>query len=151
MVYPRSVASPTFVISHHIVCLMGWMLIILSGEHKFVDVPSEILVVEINTWIMTSRRHVDSNGLLHRLLNATFYGSWVLIRNVFYPFKLVSLVLRYIDHSVEKGSYVNWTCSYVVVVAVLNALNTKWTFDLFFKPPVTIQKDNHAVNRRKNK
>ena len=56
-------------------------------DATYADISSELCVVEVNTWILTARRHWKG-PLVSPLLEGLFYLTWVLIRNVFYPYKV---------------------------------------------------------------
>lgn len=92
----------------------------------------QLLIVEVNTWLLTVRRHVNGE-IISSILNALFYITWILIRNIFYPFKLLELSLLYIVYSKDHGSYLNFVLVFVTLTFFLNYLNAKWTYDLFLK------------------
>ena len=67
-------------------------VLIVSRDATYADISSELCVVEVNTWILTVRRHWKG-PLVSPVLEGLFYITWILIRNVFYPYK-VRLTLR---------------------------------------------------------
>ena len=71
--YPRSVPAPKFIICHHLVSLLGFQMVTWTGDYKYVDIPSELLIVEINTWLLTARRHVVNRYGLFILNLLTIY------------------------------------------------------------------------------
>lgn len=42
------------------------------------------MLVEINTWLLIAKRTIRM-PVVTKLLEAGFYISWVLLRNIFYP------------------------------------------------------------------
>ncbi len=42
------------------------------------------MLVEINTWLLIAKRTIRL-PVVNQLLEAAFYISWVLLRNIFYP------------------------------------------------------------------
>ena len=132
LLYPKSVNAPRFIIGHHIVCIVGWYAADIDGTMRWVDINSEILLVECNTWLLTARRHF--HGIwLDQILEGLFYVTWILIRNVFYPIKFFIMCRRYIKFSQEKGVYFNHALFLVLLLGSLVYLNTKWSYDLFTK------------------
>ena len=135
--------APRFIIGHHIVCIVGWLLADLDGSAQWIDVNSEALVVEINTWLLTARRHFHG-PIMDPVMEVLFYTTWVLIRNIFYPYKFITLCKRYVEFSEVKGTYMNQALFFVILLASLVYLNIKWTYDLFTKK-------NNKVNTKKIK
>lgn len=132
LLYPKSVPSPNFILWHHVVCLIGYNVITWTGDNFWVDIPSEMLIVEVNTWFMTSRRYCQKDGILHQIAVFMFYCSWIAIRNIFYPYKFINLLFRYFEYSMSTKSIINLPLFFVILLGALNFLNVKWTYELFF-------------------
>jgi len=129
--FPCSVPAPVFIITHHIVCLIGWNITTIPGYTEWNDCPSEILIVEINTWLLTLRRHLKQPEFLNTIINTLFYSTWIFIRNIFYPYQLFEILIRYHDYCNKNSGYINLPLFFVILLSFLNYLNTKWTIDLF--------------------
>ena len=48
-----------------------------EGDNRWVDIPSEMLIVEVSTWFMTIRRYCQKNGILHQIFTSMFYFTWI--------------------------------------------------------------------------
>jgi hypothetical protein len=130
--YPKSVPSPSFILLHHMVCFIGYNIITWTGDNLWVDVPSEMMIVEVNTWFMTTRRYCLKDGIFHQIVTFMFYFTWIAIRNAFYPYKFTNLLVRYFDHAMSTNSVINMPLFFVFLLGALNVLNVKWTCELYF-------------------
>jgi hypothetical protein len=126
--FPKSVPAPALILVHHVVCIICWT-IPLYWDSTYADISSELCVVEVNTWILTLRRHWKGK-YVSSILEVLFYITWVAIRNIYYPYKLLQSVPRYMDHSKIRGGYVNDGLFFFCLLILMNYLNTKWTWDL---------------------
>jgi len=129
ILYPKSVPAPTFIIVHHIICIICWT-IPYYWDATYADVSTELCVVEVNTWILTLRRHWKGE-IASPVLEALFFTSWIGIRNVYYPYILWRTFPRYLEHCQRKGGYINDGLFFFVLLVFMNYLNSKWTWDLF--------------------
>jgi hypothetical protein len=78
-VYPQCVKSPVVILSHHI-CTALYMLIPYHYPHYHWCMAA-CMLVEVNTWLLIARRTLGG-----RALEVAFYVSWVLLRNIYYPY-----------------------------------------------------------------
>lgn len=125
---PGSVVSPTTVIAHHLVCIVGWSLPVFN-DLKYHDWLSYGILVEINTWLLTARRNFKESFLL----NFLFYLTWVGFRLIMYPIILYYFVFQYVEDSVQWATYINVGLYVLVLMIAINSLNFKWSFELFSK------------------
>ena len=143
VVRPQSVSSPSTIISHHIVCLIGWIVPQMSDVYLS-RWTSLGLVVEINTFFLIARRY------FHRplFLQIMFYTTWILFRVIMFPIVLYYFSFKYVEYSVSShhgdGNYFNTGLFVLVTMIFLNILNFKWSWDLFFKPQGLRRKDSHS-------
>jgi hypothetical protein len=129
IVIPASVASPVTIIAHHLVCMVGWNIPIFS-ELRYCDWLSLGLLVEINTWFLIARRNTSQRSTF---LQAMFYITWVALRMVLFPVVLVLFLGVYLAESAFMGTYTHAGLLVLCLMVLLNALNAKWTWDLFAK------------------
>lgn len=125
---PSCVASPSTIIYHHLLVALGWLAIIL--DNTFYYHISFGILVEINTFFHIARRNFRQNAFLQIM----FFVSWFICRNVLYPIVLYKFTYVYLDYSTLPGnSYWNSGLIMWILMVALNALNTKWTYDLVKK------------------
>lgn len=143
---PKSVASPTVIIGHHIVCLVGWIQPAFN-ERKYSVWISQCVLVEINTWFLIARRTWKSN----LLFSLCFYFTWIVLRLIMYPVILVQFT-SYLTNTCGAVSSLYSLSSCLLsgdrpgllllfLFVTLNGLNYKWTFDMLWKMAGQ-QKDN---------
>ncbi|KAF8072409.1 hypothetical protein HT031_000068 [Scenedesmus sp. PABB004] len=125
-VYPQSVKSPVVILSHHI-CTALYMLIPYHYP-RYEWCMSYCMLVEINTWLLIARRTLGG-----RALEAAFYASWVLLRNVFYPYLIWAFYKEWAAETAACGSPWNWILVTPVCQAFLTGLNYHWTLQLVVK------------------
>ena len=127
--FPKSVPSPTFILVHHVICIICWT-IPLYWDSTYADISSELCVVEVNTWILTLRRHWKG-PYISPILEFLFYFTWIVIRNIFYPYKFIESFPKYLKHSEVRGGFFNDGLFFFILLFMMNYLNSKWTWDLF--------------------
>jgi hypothetical protein len=127
---PLSVASPSTIIIHHVVCLIGWIIPHISDPSLSLW-TSLGLLVEINTFFLIGRRHWGRT----RVLQIFFYSTWIFLRMMMFPFVLFLFVFKYFDYTISQaeGRLVNTGLLILLIMIFLNVLNMKWSWDLFFK------------------
>ena len=133
---PESVASPSTILSHHLVVLLVWIVPHYQGNPTLIRYSSFGPLVEINTWCLIARRNVRDSVFLQFL----FYASWIGLRIIFYPVILYDFSLLMItslsttSHVDTSGAYFHVSGLLILATMVfLNGLNAKWSFDLFKK------------------
>jgi hypothetical protein len=138
---PQSVSSPSTIISHHILCLIGWIVPHISDPSLCRWTALGVLV-EINTFFLIGRR-VFGRTIFMQI---AFYTTWILLRLVLFPIILYLLVFVYIDYSATKrGNYFNTALFILVTSICLNILNLKWSSDLFLKPQSLKKKESRGL------
>ena len=127
---PRSVASPSTIIIHHIVCLIGWIIPHISDPSLSLWFSLGILV-EINTFFLIGRRYWGRTLVLQIL----FYSTWIFLRMMMFPFVLYKFSFKYFNYTVAQaeGKFINTGLLILLIMVFLNILNMKWSWDLFFK------------------
>lgn len=136
---PSSVASPSTIIIHHVVCLLGWIIPHLSDPSLSLW-TSLGLLVEINTFFLIGRRYWGRT----RILQILFYSSWIFLRMMMFPYVLYLFIFKYFDYTSSKsqGKLINTGLLILLIMVFLNFLNMKWTWDLFVKTRST---DRHYI------
>merc|ERR1712146_279558 len=105
IMYPESVPSPTDIIVHHIICLVGWHIVLCWPHWEFYI--SAGLVVEFNTWLLIAKRQYskeDLPPLLGKLENIT----WFFARLVFFPIVTWNFLCGYIHMCKEYPKYLGF-------------------------------------------
>lgn len=125
-VYPQSVKSPVVILSHHI-CTALYMLIPYSYP-RYQWCMAYCMLVEINTWLLIARRTLGG-----RLTTAAFYVSWVLLRNLFYPYLIWAFYKEWRVETGLAGTPWNWILVTPVCQTFLTGLNYHWTLQLVWK------------------
>eukprot|EP00878_Enallax_costatus_P004161 GHUV01004390.1.p1 GENE.GHUV01004390.1~~GHUV01004390.1.p1 ORF type:complete len:253 (+),score=52.08 GHUV01004390.1:282-1040(+) len=125
-VYPQSVKSPVVILSHHI-CTALYMLIPYNYPH-YQWCMAYCMLVEINTWLLIARRTIGG-----KLLEALFYISWVVLRNIFYPYLIWAFYQEWQIETKLAGTPWNWILVTPICQAFLTGLNYHWTLQLVFK------------------
>lgn len=139
-VIPRCVASPTTIILHHLVCVVGWSLpalYIASGtgmpdSMKYGRFVAYGALVEFNTFFLIFRRN------FRNVYAATFLfrGSWLCLRLLMYPYKSIEYLLEYYYDYIGangQGDVPILATVILVLMLALDYLNFKWTYDLVSK------------------
>ena len=141
-VRPQSVASPSTIIFHHLVCLIGWIVPHYSDPSLSMW-TSLGLAVEVNTFFLIARRYFGRT----MPLQFAFYSTWVILRLLLYPVVLYNFVFKYIEYSMKKnqGNFLNTGLFVLSTMIFLNMLNLKWSRDLFLKPQNLIKKDHRGL------
>ena len=133
---PDSVASPSTILSHHLVVLLVWFVPHYQGNPVLIRYSSFGPLVEINTLCLIARRNVRDSIFLQFL----FYASWIGLRIFFYPVILYDFSLLMwtswssTTHVDTSGAYFHATGLLILATMLfLNVLNAKWSYDLFKK------------------
>ena len=127
---PLSVASPSTIIIHHTVCLIGWTIQHIS-DPSLSQWTSLGLLAEINAIFLIGRRYWGRT----RVIQTFFYSTWIFLRLMMFPFVLYRFVFKYFDYTITEsnGSFLNTGLLVLLVMVFLNVLNMKWSWDLFFR------------------
>jgi TLC domain len=131
MLRPQCVASPSTIIIHHVVCLIGWVVPHLI-DTSLAFWMSLGVVVEINTILLIARRHFGRTFFGEIL----FYSTWIGLRLILFPTSLYlfSFECARYTASEAKGNWLNIGVFILFTMIFLNVLNLKWSWDLFIKP-----------------
>jgi hypothetical protein len=120
---PSSVKGHEAIISHHV--LTAIYVIIPWFHHKYAPLMAVNMLVEINTWLLIAKRHYK-----HILLEILFYGTWVGLRLILYPY-LIPLYLRlYLEDSALFGTHWNVVLLAPLLQTYLTGLNFWWTITM---------------------
>jgi hypothetical protein len=84
--------------------------------------------MQVNTWILIARRVLPS-----RLLDILFYVTWVLIRNIFFPYLIWDVSMEYMRAVREAGTFFHPILFAPLMQMALTGLNYQWTFALLRK------------------
>lgn len=124
IVVPKCVASPTTILAHHAITLLGWSLPIIFPSSGLEAWCSKGLLVEFNTFLLIARR----NLLPSTIINFAFYFTWITLRLIFYPFQgYLFFTQRFIVNQ-DRGAW-----GFLLLMCALNMLNLQWSYNLFFK------------------
>ena len=95
------------------------------------------LSVEINTFFLIARRFAylrrDAlHPIVPKMVNASFYITWILVRCVLYPYIMIIYVEKAGEVLEERGTLMySPEVAFMPVHFALCLLNLKWTYDLF--------------------
>eukprot|EP00929_Paragymnodinium_shiwhaense_P090545 TRINITY_DN50731_c0_g1_i2.p1 TRINITY_DN50731_c0_g1~~TRINITY_DN50731_c0_g1_i2.p1 ORF type:complete len:220 (-),score=38.07 TRINITY_DN50731_c0_g1_i2:166-825(-) len=152
LLVPGMVKTPTTIVVHHIVTL-----VVIAGavHHGLAHMPnaSRALVVEINTVLITLRR------ILGRPMwcEAAFYGTWVIIRLVWFPLLGAALLASTYGWEASLNAKMpSWAVIPIrsppipayasICFVVIVTLQFWWTFELLFNLLFKKKKKSKAVN-----
>eukprot|EP01038_Epipyxis_sp_PR26KG_P005047 gene5047-7044_t len=125
---PESVSSPTIILLHHMFTFVGAILIPYLREDVVFMVAAGSLV-EVNTFARIVRKKFRDSVLM----DIFFYGSWIVIRCITWPWFLYSLTMKvfFTDPSLtDFDKYLN--IAFLIIGVTLNIMNLKWTYELLF-------------------
>lgn len=126
MIWPTSVPSAPQLVFHHIGTLVGWVSPL--WEQRWAFWSALAAMVEINTFFLILKRQGGKDYLIVHVL---FYASWVLLRCVVYPIGLFYFSVEFWNYSQKHPmSFLNSGLGMFLLICFLNALNTRWTWDL---------------------
>lgn len=126
--FPRCVKSPEVILCHHVASMS--LIMLPYHNPNYVWALSYCMLVEINTWLLIAKRTISVGRVL---LDVLFYVTWVLLRNVWYPYLVWLFAKEYLKVSSETGTYFNWFIMAAPLQAGLTGLNFHWTFSLLRK------------------
>jgi hypothetical protein len=135
-IFPKCVVSPTTILGHHIVSILGWCLPIYGGHHLRIWCAAGVLV-EYNTWCLIARRNFRSFSWI---LSPCFYITWIGFRLIFFPYSgwyfFQYLSATYFAPSASSiGIKKPWfgDSMYFGLYCLLMSLNIQWTYNLIAK------------------
>lgn len=128
LIVPDCVASPTTIVIHHLLCLIGWCLPALFDQ-LYTDWISYGILVEFNTWFLIARRNFKDVPLISYL----FYVSWVIIRLGMYPVIMISFSMHLYELYMKEHAIPSFGLIMLFFMVSLNILNIKWTYDMILK------------------
>jgi hypothetical protein len=129
--WPRSVSSPTLILTHHFLSSIGWLLpLFVPVLGKWV---AACFLVEVNTLFLIARRNIPhGNIFLSSLITACFHVSWILLRLILYPTLVYNFSFEVRDQFHFHGTFFNFYSSGWILLFLLTCLNLKWSYDLYF-------------------
>ena len=122
--YPESANSPTTVLLHHFICIIGWCIPLV--EPNFQYFISLALLVEINTFFLTARRRFERSALLEFL----FWASWILCRIILYLALVIIFSATCFEYTRKCGHIFNISVLLYSFLLFLTYLNIVWTIKL---------------------
>lgn len=132
IMYPESVASPTTIIVHHVVCLVGWHVVAVWSDWEYFI--SAGLIVEFNTWFLIAKRQFRDVKALYYLENVT----WFISRLVVFPVVCYNIGCCYAHMCKTYPDYqlgfINTGLHAFVSCAMVTVLNFVWTYQKWFAP-----------------
>ncbi|KAG2501715.1 hypothetical protein HYH03_000216 [Edaphochlamys debaryana] len=126
-VVPRSVKSPLVILAHHVISAL-YILIPYHYPH-YGWCMSYCMLVELNTWLLIAKRTLRS-----KVLEVLFYASWVILRNIFYPYLIYAFYKEWQHETRVSGTPWNPILVTPIFQTALTALNYYWTLSLLLKP-----------------
>lgn len=127
IIWPRSVATPTTIVIHHVLCMIGWSIPRVC-DSALTQWICPALLVEINTWLLIARRNWKDMPLLSVL----FYATWAIFRLGLYPYYLFTFGNLQVKKICGEGSTIAEIILLLLMIS-LNAMNFMWTLDILRK------------------
>lgn len=130
--FPRCApAGAVSIIAHHVITIVYIMIPYLIPQmHWHMGI---VLLVEINTLLLTLRRNVPPKSLIHHLLHVFFLVSWGALRVVIFPAFTIFLYWEHTRYTSEVQTAVNGVLLGLLLQILLTGLGFKWTYDLVQK------------------
>jgi len=125
-VYPQSVKSPVVILTHHIITALYMLIPFNYPQYHWC--MAYCMLVEINTWLLIARRVLGG-----KVTEALFYISWVVLRNIWYPYLIWAFYKEWVTETEKSGTMWNPILITPVMQACLTGLNYHWTLQLVFK------------------
>eukprot|EP00798_Chlamydomonas_sp_ICE-L_P016501 gene16501-22727_t len=122
-IWPKSVKSPAVILVHH--AISGVYLLI---PYHYPQCMCYCMLVEINTWLLIAKRSTKSI-----FLEIGFYASWVVLRNIMYPYLIYAFYKEWQSATLLFGTPWNPILICPLFQTFLTALNYHWTLDLLNK------------------
>ncbi|KXZ55548.1 hypothetical protein GPECTOR_2g1097 [Gonium pectorale] len=126
-VVPRCVKSPLVILAHHVITALYMLIPYHYPQYEWC--MSYCMLVEVNTWLLIAKRTVRLP-----FLEALFYVTWVLLRNIYYPYLIWVFYREWKLQTQVSGSPWNPILITPVFQTALTGLNFYWTLQLFTKP-----------------
>jgi hypothetical protein len=132
LMYPECVASPTAIIVHHVICLIGWHIVMVWPAWEFYT--SAGLIVEFNTFFLIAKRQFRSVEALHLFDNVT----WVFSRLCVFPLVCWNFLCVYIHmckaYPTFQMGFINTGLHGFLSCLIVTCQNFKWTYDKWIAP-----------------
>ena len=133
IMYPESVPSPTDIVVHHIICLVGWHIVLCWPPWEFYI--SAGLIVEFNTWLLIAKRQYKETAS-PQWLNMLENVSWFFARLIFFPIVTWNFLCMYIHmcklYPKYQLGFINTGLHAFITCAAVMRLNFKWTYKKWF-------------------
>ncbi|GLI68083.1 hypothetical protein VaNZ11_012414 [Volvox africanus] len=126
-VVPRSVKSPLVILAHHVITALYVLIPYHYPQYEWC--MSYCMLVEVNTWLLIAKRTVRSV-----VLEVLFYATWVLLRNIYYPYLIWVFYEEWQKETRACGTPWNPILTTPIFQTALTGLNYYWTVSLLLKP-----------------
>ncbi|MEW5301643.1 MAG: hypothetical protein WDW38_002653 [Sanguina aurantia] len=123
---PLSVKSPLIILAHHIITAL--YILIPYSYPQYAWCMSYAMLVEINTWLLIAKRTLHTRYA--PALEVAFLFTWVLLRNILYPYLIYAFFKEWRLASVTFGSPWNPILLTPIFQLCLTGLNMHWTVNL---------------------
>jgi len=125
-IWPKCVKSPKIILGHHI--CSGILILIPLHYPRYIWCLSYCMLVEVNTWLLIAKRTFSVGT---EALEVLFYLSWVLLRNIWYPYLTYIYYREWQAETESLGSPWNVVLITPFFQAALTGLNCYWTYNLW--------------------
>jgi hypothetical protein len=123
---PRAVGSPSTILLHHVISLLGWMIPLY--DNNLMLITRLALLVEFNTWFNILKRYYKYDFIYN-----SFYVTWFIFRVLLYPILLYMSLNGFYTYYFIKGTIFNWSLPVLLICLTLTFLNYKWSYQLIVK------------------
>lgn len=124
--YPGSIKSPVVILSHHVVTSLAMLVPYSYPEYE--PMMGWCMLVEFNTLMLIARRNFHS-----KVLDALFYVSWVVLRNIWYPYLVFVMYGKWQDETKRCGTMWNPIIVAPIFQLFFTGLNYMWTCTLVYR------------------
>ncbi|KAL6757015.1 hypothetical protein V8C86DRAFT_2634404 [Haematococcus lacustris] len=126
--FPRCIKSPMVILGHHLISVA---LVLIPHQYpQYAWCLAYCMLVEVNTWLLIAKRTIKYGA---QLMEVLFYVTWVLTRNVWYPWLVWVFYQEWRAASAAAGTPWNPILITPLFQACLTALNFHWTWALLRK------------------
>jgi hypothetical protein len=126
---PKAVLSrPATLMVHHILAVLSLSIPLFYGEFR--RYMPALLLLEVNTLLLTLRRNCMYGSRLYQLLDISFKLSWVSFRLVMLPILFILFIHEYGRLSIVLGTYLNVGIIAIVMQSFLIVMSYIWTYSI---------------------
>lgn len=137
-VIPHCVAakSPYAVLFHHLAS-GGLTVLILASDSHFEWFLPAMLLLEVNTVCLASRRQLSKSSWSYYIADKLFHISWYICRCLWLPRLTYLIIYEWLNYSVTLGTYLNLLCLAPLLMTSLTLLSFLWTYEMLVKNLMT--------------